>query len=198
MRSKGVMDVTVAATAPTCERRLRRDAGEGGHVHALPRRFAIHRARPEDLDAATTFIASLSPESRFLRFFTGAVNIGEMARMFVATGPDRVNLFAWAGRPRTLVGHAGAVRTGEGRAEMAVVVADGWQGQGVGSALLTALAEALAADGVTVMVGEALPENRRIVGCVTGLFDTDVRFEGGWVVMESRIAEFAPLAASVA
>jgi GNAT superfamily N-acetyltransferase len=49
-------------------------------------------------------------------------------------------------------------------AEVAVTVVDDWQGQGLGTALLDALAERAREEGVTRFTGVALAQNRDVLG----------------------------------
>ena len=49
-------------------------------------------------------------------------------------------------------------------AEVAFVIADSWQGRGLGSALLARLIERARQLGITRFVAETLPENRRMLG----------------------------------
>jgi GNAT superfamily N-acetyltransferase len=71
---------------------------------------------------------------------------------FVAEDPD--------GR---IVGEAYAAALGEGSAEVAFVVADGWQHHGVGTLLRAALFEQLRADRIVMVFAELLPENRAMM-----------------------------------
>jgi len=48
------------------------------------------------------------------------------------------------------------------RAECAIVVADAWQGRGLGTELIRSLAHAARARGILTLVGQSLAENHRI------------------------------------
>jgi GNAT superfamily N-acetyltransferase len=88
----------------------------------------------------------------------------------------------WMCRRPCLLSHDGAAT-----AEASVVVADSWQRRGLGSALLRWIAADSAARGIRTLVGEALP-NHRIEACMRKLFPTTVRFQDGWLRLESAIA----------
>jgi ribosomal protein S18 acetylase RimI-like enzyme len=71
-----------------------------------------------------------------------------------------------------IIGHAMAVDSagpgGDAMAEIGVVVADAWQGRGVGSGLVRALAARARARGATAVVMEVMAENQRVLGMIAG------------------------------
>ncbi len=121
----------------------------------------------EDRPAIDVFLRGLSPESVGFRFF-GAVSfewVGEWAvDMDYA---DRYALVAVAGPERRIVAHAAYVRTGSGaaggRAEVAFLVADAWQGHGIATLLLAHLAAAAQEQEIETFTAEVLPHNHRMV-----------------------------------
>lgn len=105
-------------------------------------------ATSADAGAVTDLLAALSPDSAYLRFQTA---IGRPSPTLVrALLPDGVRgraLLGYVGD--ALVAHGLWVRVGASRsAEIALVVADGHQRQGIGSALAIALLDDLAAHGI--------------------------------------------------
>src|SRR5262245_28090686 len=106
-------------------------------------RVLIRQAGGGDLGALRDFLAGLSVRTSHLRFFTGAPPAGPaMLRVLAGQRPGADALVAtWNG---VIIGHAMAVDTagppGPASTEIGVVVADGWQGRGVGSGLMRALA----------------------------------------------------------
>ena len=114
-----------------------------------PASAEIRPARPTDLAALGEFFAGLSPRTRYLRFFAAVTPTGSMLRR-LAGGAGADVLVATDGG--VIIGHAMAVdRAGPGRgctADVGVVVADAWQGRGIGSALLRALIGRARARGV--------------------------------------------------
>jgi ribosomal protein S18 acetylase RimI-like enzyme len=131
---------------------------------------AIRPALPADLPALGNFFGGLSRQTRYLRFFSP-----------VTPGPDLLRLLAGgagttdavvATRGRVITGHAMATdRDGPRGAritDIGVVVADAWQGQGVGSALVRALITSAQARGVTSVVMDVLPGNRQVLAMITG------------------------------
>ena len=70
-----------------------------------------------------------------------------------------------------IIGHAMAAdraAAGESLTEIGVVVADAWQGQGVGSALVRALLRRAQARGVTSLCMDVLPDNRQVLAMIAG------------------------------
>jgi GNAT superfamily N-acetyltransferase len=69
-----------------------------------------------------------------------------------------------------VVGHALYAEGPGGEAEVAVVVEDGWQSQGIGKLLLSGLARRAAGRGVEAFTAVALGENRRVLGLADSVF----------------------------
>jgi GNAT superfamily N-acetyltransferase len=131
---------------------------------ALP---AIRPAQPTDLAALGEFFAGLSRRTRYLRFFAEVTPTGSMLRRLAgAAGADA--LVATDGG--VIIGHAMAVdRAGPGRgstADVAVVVADAWQGRGIGSALLRALIGRAQARGVAWLTMDVQHGNTLVRGVI--------------------------------
>jgi GNAT superfamily N-acetyltransferase len=57
---------------------------------------------------------------------------------------------------------------GDTMAEIGVVVTDAWQGRGVGTGLVRALATRARARGATVLAMEVMAENRRVLAMIAG------------------------------
>ena len=126
----------------------------------------IRPAQPEDLARVQDYLLGLSPETRRLRFWTAAVNVGELARKIVDVDDrDHLTLLVLrGGDDGRMIGGAQFSRIDGGRAEIGMSVADEWQGMGIGSILLGQVAQAAAARGVTILVAEVLPENHGMIG----------------------------------
>jgi ribosomal protein S18 acetylase RimI-like enzyme len=131
---------------------------------------AIRPVRPPDLAALSDFFAGLSARSRYLRFF-GPVTLG----------PDLLGLLSGRGehteavvavRDGVIIGHAMAAEEGGSggtrMTDIGVVVADAWQGHGVGSALVRALVAGAQARGVTSLAMEVLPDNYPVLAMIQG------------------------------
>lgn len=124
------------------------------------------RIRPvhdDDYQALRELLERLSVESRWLRFFSAAVSLDEMARWSATRGAGNgYGLVATVGTPERIVGHAGYVRTGPGRAEIAFEVEDDRHGLGIGTILLGHLAAAAQRDGIEVFQATVHPTNHQM------------------------------------
>jgi acetyltransferase len=119
---------------------------------------------PDDLAIETAFVRSLSPRTGYYRLFSGRQPQPDELWRF--THPDRereaaliATVVADDGSERQIA-VARYVRTGnDGEAEFAIVVADAWQGRGLGSELLGRLLDCAQAAGLRRVVGIVLAEN---------------------------------------
>ena len=131
---------------------------------------AIRQARPEeDLAALSDFFARLSMHTRYLRFF-GPVTPGAALLRTLAGCADTIDALV-AVRGGVIVGHAMAVDRAEPRGtrvtDIGVVVDDGWQGRGVGAALMRAIVTGAQARGVATLEMDVLDDNHRVLAMVT-------------------------------
>jgi succinyl-CoA synthetase alpha subunit/GNAT superfamily N-acetyltransferase len=116
-----------------------------------------------DGPAMRAFFEALSPESIGLRFF-GMPNVDWVTRWAVdADSGDRHALVATSGPRHVIVAHGAYVRGGGECAEVAFVVADAWQGQGIATIMLGQLAAAAREQGITTFRAEVLPHNHRMI-----------------------------------
>jgi GNAT superfamily N-acetyltransferase len=116
--------------------------------------------------ALERFFLALSPRSRELRFLSPAMGTTpqQLRPLLDVDGMRHVAHLALV--DGAVVGEARFVRLGAGRAtaELAIAVADDWQGRGVGRRLLDSLVSAAARRGVRRLTFDALAENRRALG----------------------------------
>jgi len=123
---------------------------------------------PEDARREQAFVRGLSPESRYLRFMNTLRELSpEMLERFTHPDPARevalVALTAGAGEP-IQVAVARCVRDPSGEmGEFAIVVADAFQGKGLGSLLMQALLESARAAGLRRIEGLVLSTNQRML-----------------------------------
>jgi len=121
--------------------------------------------RPEDADIESAFVSGLSPETRHNRLLGGARRI---TREYIEqlTTVDYTRDMALAatvmlGDCETLIGVARYVRDPAGDAcEFALVIADAWQGRGIGRRLMEKLIAVARARGLAQMHGDVLATNR--------------------------------------
>jgi GNAT superfamily N-acetyltransferase len=180
---------------------------------ALPADGAAHRAAPaptlrrvrtEDAAAVSCFLRGLSDTSRRLRFH-GGCNPQSQAmaqRLCQVDGMLHQAWLAWVGSgdDAAVVGEARFVVASDGRAgmdaaELAIAVADGWQGRGLADMLMQQLLAAAAQSGVRTLWGDMLPGNTRMrVFMRRHGFDADLLTEGGVVRMHRAINPVRPTA----
>jgi GNAT superfamily N-acetyltransferase len=130
---------------------------DGTHVE-------LHVMRPGDAGDLVRFHHSLSPETTYLRFFSvhPELSDGEVERFTHVDHHAREALVA------TVDDHIVAVARydrgeDEAEAEAAFVVADAWQGEGLGRALLHRLAVRARAEGISRLTAQVLPHNHRML-----------------------------------
>jgi GNAT superfamily N-acetyltransferase len=142
----------------------------------------IRPVGPADLPALGDFFAGLSAQTLYLRFFGPVTPTPGLLHLLSGRDDGVHAVVAVAGG--LIVGHGmasdrpeperrpgPAVRAGPGRtctADIGVVVADAWQGRGVGSALMRALAAQASARGVTSLTMDVLYANRQVVAMILG------------------------------
>jgi GNAT superfamily N-acetyltransferase len=140
------------------------------------------------MGALSDFFAGLSPQTRYLRFFAPVTpGPGLVRRM--SGGDGRADAVV-AVRDGVIIGHAMAADRagprGARTADAGVVVADAWQGLGVGSALMRALVTGARARGVTSLTMDVLPGNRRMLAMIAGHWPA-ARIEGSADFVTFRI-----------
>ena len=163
-----------AGTARVTRTRAARPARAAGSASAAQPagpagQIRIQQARHTDHGALRDFLTGLSVQTRYLRFFAGAMPTSPAMLQILAGGRPGVDALV-ATRNGAIIGHAMAVDTtgpcGDPMAEIGVVVADAWQGQGVGSGLIRTLAARAGARGATGLVMEVMAENRRVLNMI--------------------------------
>ena len=126
--------------------------------------LSVRPIQPGDGQGLTKFYAALSMESRVFRFFA-AVNVGEASvkRMTDVDYLNRFGLVALAGPDHQVVGHAMYVAIERTKAELALAVADAYQGRGLGTILLGQLVQAADHAGIDVLEAVVMPANHRML-----------------------------------
>jgi RimJ/RimL family protein N-acetyltransferase len=131
----------------------------------------IRALRPDDEADMLAAIDRTAPESRRRRFFAPKREFSGKEKAFFLN-VDFVNHVALVatidegGRP-TIVGGGRYILTGPGKAEVAFVVIDAYQGQGIGAMLTRHLASLARSAGLNELAADVLPENaamRKVLG----------------------------------
>ena len=120
--------------------------------------------RPRDAADLVDFHHTLSTESTYLRFFSvhPELSADEVDRFTHVDHRDREAIVARI--DSMIVGVARFDRIGESdRAEVAFVVADAWQGHGLGTAMFDALASRARKARVSWLVADTLPHNTKML-----------------------------------
>jgi len=150
------MSAIPAATRYPSEREADVVLRDGATVHVRP-------VRADDGAAMRAFLESVSPDSIWFRFF-GTVNLDWATSWSVNVDyADRFGLVVESGDPQTIIAHAAYVRIDYGRAEVAFLVADAWQGRGISTILLAHLAEVAEQHGFSTLFAQVLPHNHRMI-----------------------------------
>ena len=162
--------------------------------------------QPTDKAQLLDGFTQLSPESKYRRFLSPLRVLSE-ARLRFLTEPDFVNHFAYvaelsakAGRPGVGVGRW--IRDGAepDRAEMAVTVADEYQGHGIGGDLIHLLAWSAVFRGIHTLTALVLSSNKpmlalleevgaRRVGHSEGTIEFAFDLPGDLAVVDSSLAK---------
>jgi acetate---CoA ligase (ADP-forming) len=125
---------------------------------------SVRPIRPSDEQALSRFFTELSLESRVFRFFAAVSNAdAAVRRMIEVDYQRRYGLVALAGADQRIVGHAMYAAIEPRKAELALAIADAFQGRGLGTILLGQLAEAAARAGFDVLEAVVKPENHRML-----------------------------------
>ena len=127
------------------------------------RQIEIRAFRPQDRNELISTVARVGALSLYRRFFTFKQSFSEREKAFFLNVDfeKHVALVAMteeAGR-QVMVGGARYVIVQPGKAEVAFLVIDQYQGQGIGAALLRNLANLARAGGLNALVAEVLREN---------------------------------------
>jgi GNAT superfamily N-acetyltransferase len=139
----------------------------------------IRPVRACDEGRLLTFLRGLSLASLRYRYFSAGVDLVAEARRDARAGErGQFGLVATTGRDGHIVGHAVYGPTGAGRAEAGLVVADSWQGRGLGTLLLGRLAREAAAVGIRAIETDILAENRPMLEVLRHLASP---LEASWV-----------------
>jgi acetyltransferase len=128
---------------------------------------------PQDVDIESAFVSGLSPATRQNRLLGGTIAI---TREYIErlTSVDYARDMALAAtvmlEKEVLIGVARYVLdSDDAAAEFAIVIADTWQGRGIGGRLLQRLAQVARKRGVRSLYGDILSINRPMLGLVQKL-----------------------------
>lgn len=162
--------------------------------HARTRSGTVVLVRPIRADDEANLVAfhsALSARSVYLRFFGihPVLTEREVQRFTHVDYVDRLALVVELDGRLVAVGRYDRL-SGTASAEVAFVVDDEFQGQGLGTLLADELARAARARGITEFVAETLPDNSGMLEMFQGMgFPVRCSFEEGVVRVRFPIAE---------
>ena len=152
----------------------------------------LRPVRAEDAAAITALFQGLSERSVWLRFFTVCPRLGRVVGWATEVDNDRrLGVVAVAADSGQLIAHAGLVRDHRqpDRAEFALVVADHYQGRGLGRILLGRLVETARRVGIGWLTAEVLAENQRMLNLLRhARYPVRLRLSYGVVLAELATA----------
>jgi GNAT superfamily N-acetyltransferase len=172
----------------------------GGRAH--DRAAAVIRpVGPADRPALTDFFAGLSVQTRYLRFF-GPVMPTPALLDLLCGEPEGVHAVV-AVADGAIVGHAlaadrlipeGGQGSGQDRTtDIGVVVADAWQGRGVGAGLMRAVVGQAQARGVSSLAMDVLHVNRKMLGMILRRWPAaDIDYSRDSLAIHARLAPPRP------
>jgi RimJ/RimL family protein N-acetyltransferase/nucleotide-binding universal stress UspA family protein len=140
----------------------------------------IRPIAPEDREALRAGFERLSPESRYRRFFVPMQELSERDLDYLTQVDHRDHEALVAVDPQTgnLVGVARFVRTSADEAEPAVVVADDWQGRGIGTRIMDRLVVRAREEGIQRFRAPVLANNEEALKLLSRLGPTERSFSG--------------------
>jgi RimJ/RimL family protein N-acetyltransferase len=154
-------------------------------------RVTLRPIEPEDRQALLAGFDRLSPESRYRRFFSPMPRLSDRHLDYLTQVDHRDHeaLVAIDRDSGDVVGVARFVRTAADEAEPAIVVADDWQGRGLGTTLVDRLADRAREERIERFRAPVLAGNAAAIELLSGLGHTVRRHAGNEVEL---LIELAP------
>jgi GNAT superfamily N-acetyltransferase len=148
-------------------------------------RVSIRPIETSDREALNRAFERLGPESRYLRFFAPIARLTDSQLEYLTDVDhhDHEALVAIDEASGEGIGVARFVRTGANLAEPAVAVVDDWQGRGVGTMLLDALADRAREEGIRTFAASILADNAGAIAILGRLGQTQKANHGHEVEM---------------
>src|SRR4051812_30778594 len=123
---------------------------------------------PEDKPLLVAGLKALSFESAMKRFLSPKASFSAAELRYLTEVDQHDHIAYVAVEGDQLVAVARCVRVGDDVADVAIVVGDPWQGQGLGKRLLRLLADRAADEGITRFAGTMLADNRQALRLMRG------------------------------
>ncbi|TYB56381.1 GNAT family N-acetyltransferase [Nonomuraea sp. PA05] len=148
----------------------------------------IRPVRQDDEDRIRRFLAGLSLHTQTLRFFTGvSTPAAALVRALLCVDERRDALVATT-ECGEIVAHAMSFKGACADVEIAVVVADDWQGRGLGPELVDTLLLRASVRGARTVAMDVLGENRRVLRLIQRLWpEATMKVSSGTVEVTAMI-----------
>jgi GNAT superfamily N-acetyltransferase len=170
-----------------------------GQTHGQRLRIGAHVsirvALSGDGEGLRGMLSRVSSETIYRRFHIPYRDVPErtLALMLDVDHHDKEFLVAVA--EEEIVGHAMYARLEDGsEAEMAIIIEDGWQSKGLGTLLLTELAERATLRGIETFTGEVLGNNRPMLGLAAMFAETYYTIKDGLCHVHMPLRTLEPTA----
>jgi len=171
--AKGLRLVYLDQSEPTAEGPFYPEQWEGWFAARDGTRLFLRPVRPTDEDLLQDFFYGLSPESIYMRYAGVRKTLPHEERLRIANVDyESVMTIVAVGIDES--GHERIVGLGtyvvdreRNEAEAALMVADAYQGRGVGSALFRRLADVARTKGIRALVADVLPQNTAMFRVLT-------------------------------
>ncbi|HUG86828.1 MAG TPA: GNAT family N-acetyltransferase [Euzebya sp.] len=152
---------------------FRAPATDRAQIQTARGEVLLRPVTPVDLHPIDTFVRRLSTASRFQRFHTGLHHLTprQLAGVVDVDHHQRETLVAVVGRRVVGLGQYLRQDRPAGSVDLGIVVADRWQGVGLGRALVTTLTAAAAAAGHTHATALVQADNRPVLHLLRTLGD---------------------------
>jgi len=151
----------------------------------------IRPIRPDDRERLQAGFERLSERSRYMRFQSPVAGLSDRQLSYL-TAVDHHDHEALVGVDTDtgdLVAVARFVRVSDGVAECAIVVADDWQGRGVGTTLLDRLVDRAREEGFERFTALLLAENTDALRLLERLGNTEERRAGSQIELDIALPE---------
>jgi GNAT superfamily N-acetyltransferase len=152
----------------------------------------LRSIRPGDDELVAALLTGLSATSAFHRFLGGlGLPNPALVRGLLRSDGAHGALIALPerGDREEALGHACWSVTPDGAVDVGVLVADGWQGHGIGTALFLAAVDAARTAGGSAVHLDVHPENRRLVAALRRRFGREAfAFRDGLITVDAPVA----------
>ena len=132
--------------------------------------YCVREGGPDDEGRIREFAAGLSEPTRYFRFFT-AISPASPSLLRVLAGEiPGSDILVITDQQGAVIGHgmtAGISADGRPGVDIGLVIADAWQGQGLGTVLLELLAQRAVSRGARALAVEVLPGNSRMLALLS-------------------------------